>query len=248
MSLVLLGIGPARRPCWKIADFGISTAGTSKTLVATKERRGTASYSAPEILLAEGSIPSYSNKVDIWGFGTILYELWMGKRPFQTSYHVMQYFWSQLECPKLEFRSLPIPSNPAFVLRLSSNLWTTMKILFPSNPEVIPSPSYPTNTNIEIALNCLISLLLHRDGAKRPSIREVGHLVAANHLASSIHEEKALLDLGLLPKLTATEGSSEPWLFVIELDVVVPHIHIHKALGHAGVFPLSLPATEQAGL
>jgi serine/threonine protein kinase len=240
MSIVLYGMGPGRRPCWKIADFGISTAGTSKKLIATKERRGTACYSAPEILLAEGSIPSYSNKVDIWGFGTILYELWMGKRPFQTSYHVLQYFWNQLECPKLDPSSPHItldPENTAEnVIHLSLNLWTTMKIRFQSNPELIPSLPYPgTKTSVEIALNSLISLLLHRDGTKRPSIREVGHLIAANRLAILIQRWRSSIS-GLI----STQSSSE-LMFLVEVEVAVPFsIHIHKAyMSRYGLPPVS---------
>jgi len=234
MSIVLLGKGPVGGKRWKIADFGISTAGTSKRLIATNERRGTAYYSAPEILLSEGSIPSYTNKVDIWGLGTILYELWTGKRPFQTSHHVIQYFWNQLECPKVtELWSGPKPLNAEMVIRLSSNLRTTMKILFQSNPDVIPS--LPYSRKIKISLNCLISLLLHRDGAKRPSIREAGHLIAANSLSCAIHEERGVLhryfDAELLPRLATTEASSELWMFLIELEVAVPlNIHIHKTL------------------
>ena len=78
--------------CWKVTDFGISTIGTAKRLIATKDGRGTPSYRAPEILFSEASIPSYTNKVDIWGLGTILYELCTGKRAFPTDYHVMDYF------------------------------------------------------------------------------------------------------------------------------------------------------------
>ena len=51
----------------KLGDFGISTAGTSKRLIVTKDARGSGSYYAPEILLSDAETPSYTNKVDIWG-------------------------------------------------------------------------------------------------------------------------------------------------------------------------------------
>jgi len=69
-------------PIWKVADFGITTAGTSKSLIATDNKRGTVHYLAPEIILAQPGVPSYTNKVDIWSLGAILYELWTGKRAF----------------------------------------------------------------------------------------------------------------------------------------------------------------------
>src|SRR5271170_759712 len=67
---------------WKVADFGITTAGTSKRLIATNNQRGTLHYLAPEIILCEPGVPSYNNKVDIWSLGAILYELCTGKKAF----------------------------------------------------------------------------------------------------------------------------------------------------------------------
>jgi serine/threonine protein kinase len=226
---------------WKIADFGIATVGTSKNLIVTQERRGTAHYSAPEILLAEASIPSYTNKVDIWGLGMILYELWTGKRPFQTSYHVMQYFWHQLDSPKVLWPR-PMPSaigwlgDSETVPHQCSTLWATMKTLFPSSPEIIPSPPYPgtTTENIEIALKGLIALLLHRDSTKRPSIRQVGQLIAANRLATvMLFPVDEAWTLGMRPFEKMLGGptnkeSPQHWAFLIELEVAVPlSTHIH---------------------
>ena len=67
---------------WKVADFGITTAGTSKNLIATNNQRGTLHYLAPEIILCEPGVPSYTNKVDIWSLGAILYELCTGRKAF----------------------------------------------------------------------------------------------------------------------------------------------------------------------
>jgi len=159
--------------------------GTSKRLIATKDGRGTAHYSAPEILLAEASIPSYTNKVDIWGLGMIFFELSMGKRAFQTSYHIMQYFGNQMECPKA-----PGPPQPTLILSASEEvlvrtLWATTQSLFPFNPEVIPS--VPTMCiDRQDVLNEFIALLLHPDRSKRPSIQQVMKLTAANAFATVI--------------------------------------------------------------
>ena len=82
---VIEGYGSARANkirIWKVADFGITTAGTSKNLIATNNQRGTLHYLAPEIILCEPGIPSYTNKVDIWSLGAILYELRTGRKAF----------------------------------------------------------------------------------------------------------------------------------------------------------------------
>lgn len=65
--------------CWKIADFGTASSATSKRLNTTRYSRGTAGYRAPEILVRD---PKYSNKVDIFALGCIIYELVTGERLF----------------------------------------------------------------------------------------------------------------------------------------------------------------------
>jgi serine/threonine protein kinase len=72
---------------WKVADFGISTEGTSITALKTTQSRGTDGYRAPE-LIHEGR---YSNKVDIWALGCILYLLATGKSPFFRDWDVLKY-------------------------------------------------------------------------------------------------------------------------------------------------------------
>jgi serine/threonine-protein kinase 24/25/MST4 len=58
----------------KIADFGISTnLTTGKTNRSTM--MGTLHWTAPEIL---SLIPCYDEKVDVWSFGIVCYELAMG--------------------------------------------------------------------------------------------------------------------------------------------------------------------------
>ena len=65
---------------WQIADFGLTAEGTSKRANTTHYARGTVSYRAPE-LMSEKS--TYTNKVDIFALGCILFELISdGKRAF----------------------------------------------------------------------------------------------------------------------------------------------------------------------
>jgi serine/threonine protein kinase len=70
---------------WKIADFGLTKAGTSNALKPTPSAHGTEGYRAPELLRDD---PGYNNKVDIFAIGYILYELISGKRAFNTDFDV----------------------------------------------------------------------------------------------------------------------------------------------------------------
>jgi serine/threonine protein kinase len=75
-----------------LADFGLTAEGTSKHAITTKYSMGTPGYRAPELLSDK---PKFTNKVDIWALGCILYELTIGARAFQTDYAVLLYLSSQ---------------------------------------------------------------------------------------------------------------------------------------------------------
>jgi hypothetical protein len=74
---------------WKLADFGLSTDGTSKSYVTTHYGYGTPGYRAPELLMDDEM--KYTNKVDIWATGCILYELATGKRLFYNDWEIFAY-------------------------------------------------------------------------------------------------------------------------------------------------------------
>ena len=76
---------------WKLADFGLTTEGSSKTNRPTQYARGTPGYRAPELMDSEGSPGTYNNKVDVWAMGCILYELAIGNCPFKSDWDVLKY-------------------------------------------------------------------------------------------------------------------------------------------------------------
>lgn len=59
----------------KLADFGLSTIGVDKT----KSVCGTIEYIAPEVLMGE----KYSNLIDFWALGCLVFELMYGYPPFR---------------------------------------------------------------------------------------------------------------------------------------------------------------------
>src|SRR5271170_2150554 len=77
---------------WKIADFGLTSPGTSNRLITTRYSRGRACYRAPEMLNEEQGV--YSNKADIWSFGCVLFEMITGRRAFAGDFAVFQYYFS----------------------------------------------------------------------------------------------------------------------------------------------------------
>ena len=72
---------------WKITDFGLTSEGTSNHACTTRYARGTSSYRAPELL----SRRKFSNKVDIWAVGCILYEVVFLRKAFLGDGDVLMY-------------------------------------------------------------------------------------------------------------------------------------------------------------
>ena len=89
---------------WKIADFGLTTQGTSKRAQTTHYSRGSPSYRAPERIQDD----KYTNKVDIWALGCIFYELIFEGKAFSSDLAVQQYFLENSFSGKL----LQLPFRP----------------------------------------------------------------------------------------------------------------------------------------
>jgi serine/threonine protein kinase len=80
---------------WKLADFGLSSEGSSKRNLPTKYSSGTPGYRAPELMDSGGDPAMYNNKVDIWAMGCIFYELATGIRPFKSDWDVLNHRFSK---------------------------------------------------------------------------------------------------------------------------------------------------------
>lgn len=101
---------------WKIADFGLTSYGTSRKAITTHYSRGTAAYLAPEFL---EEIPTYTNKVDIWAMGCIFFEVVFRKRAFANDFFVYQYaLRSLLLSIPLESENIPEPGRMSFLSKL----------------------------------------------------------------------------------------------------------------------------------
>ena len=74
---------------WKIADFGLTSEATSNRLVSTSASRGKPCYRAPEML--HEMSPGFNNKMDMWSFGCIAFELLTGQKAFSSDYDVVRY-------------------------------------------------------------------------------------------------------------------------------------------------------------
>ena len=83
----------------KICDFGLSRH-LNQTFASTVGNLvGTPGYIAPELLRAE----PYNEKVDVWSFGLIFYEVFARRRPYspqRTSYEILAAVMMHYEHPE----------------------------------------------------------------------------------------------------------------------------------------------------
>jgi serine/threonine protein kinase len=82
----------------------VTSEGSSKNLVPTATRRGTAVYRAPEILCEDGG---FNSKSDIWAFGCIAYELCSRQKAFSSDWETGEYGRTTDRSPKKIFEASP---------------------------------------------------------------------------------------------------------------------------------------------
>ena len=176
-------------------------------MIATRDARGTAQYSAPEILLSQPDVPSYTNKVDIWGLGVILYELCTNQRAFETGYHIMRYYWNEKRCPEVSSDCQTL-SSYLLPKKLSSktvkdlnDMWEVASTMGAIFPDFIPSSIYFTETpNLRLQdINMHIAWLLQIDHIKRPPIEQV-----CLHMGANLHRKQ--IELSVYPTRSQVSG------------------------------------------
>jgi serine/threonine protein kinase len=116
---LLLVLYSRRANLWKLTDFGLSAEATSKKEHLTRYSRGTSNYRAPELLPELVENPTFTNKVDIWALGCIMYELVTLKKAFASEWNIQSYY----NTPAAELPIRPFMSCPDFIHRqMSENI------------------------------------------------------------------------------------------------------------------------------
>jgi serine/threonine protein kinase len=132
--------------------------------------------------LSEGDV--YTNKVDVWAVGLLLYEICTKKRVFQNANAVMQYFWQEDSLPQ-------IPENHPIYTKMEGThaRLSQIEICNAVAPPSSEAELGPWSSGLEHigyipsqTFNEYIEWLLQRDQRRRPSIDEIGFYFAVLYL------------------------------------------------------------------
>ncbi|KAG0124693.1 kinase-like domain-containing protein [Tuber indicum] len=111
-------------PVWvKLGDFGISKR-IQEASTAFRTQAFTQAYSAPEVqgLDSNSETSAYTNSVDIWSLGCVIYELLVGTMLFPGEGDVARYFFEKLLFPEDKLKGLSPPTDDVGILLLKSML------------------------------------------------------------------------------------------------------------------------------
>jgi len=108
----------------KLGDFGISKRILPQDTTTFHTQVSTQIYGAPEVLglnsTSETSV--YTNAVDIWSLGCVIYELLAGTRLFASATQVSGYILGIWPFPEDKLKALPTPTDDAGISFLKSML------------------------------------------------------------------------------------------------------------------------------
>ena len=110
----------------KLGDFGASKWIPASATTTLHTQVSTPLYGAPEVLGLDPNSESsdYTNSVDIWSLGCVIYELLVGKRLFASWDQVSRYFFGKRPFPEDSLRGLSPPTDDAGISLLKSMLLT----------------------------------------------------------------------------------------------------------------------------
>ena len=83
-------------PVWiKLGDFGVSKRILAQATTTLHTQVLTQVYSAPEVLGLDSNSETsdYTNSVDIWSLGCVIYELLVGTKLFVSEFQLYRYFY-----------------------------------------------------------------------------------------------------------------------------------------------------------
>ena len=112
-------------PVWvKLGDFGVSKRIRAQATTTFHTQVLTQVYSAPEVLGLDSNsgTSNYTNSVDIWSLGCVIYELLAGAKLFASETQVYRYYFGTWPFPEDTLKALSSPTGDPGISLLKSML------------------------------------------------------------------------------------------------------------------------------
>ena len=112
-------------PVWvKLGDFGVSKRIRAQATTTLHTQVLTQVYSAPEVLGLDSNSETsdYTNSVDIWSLGCVVYELLVGTKLFVSEFHLYRYFYGIWPFPEDRIRGVSPPADDIGISLLKAML------------------------------------------------------------------------------------------------------------------------------
>ena len=112
-------------PMWvKLGDFGVSKRILDEATTTFHTQVSTPVYSAPEVLALDpnSETSNYTNSVDIWSLGCVMYELLVVRKLFVSEFQLYRYFNGTWPFPEESLRVLSPPTGDTGISLLRSML------------------------------------------------------------------------------------------------------------------------------
>src|ERR1700712_5330795 len=96
-------------PVWvKLGDFGVSKQIQNPATTTFHTQVSTPLYGAPEVLGLDSNSETseYTNSVDIWSLGCVIYELLVGTKLFISEFQLYRYFYGKWPFPEDKLKGL----------------------------------------------------------------------------------------------------------------------------------------------
>jgi len=108
----------------KLGDFGISKRIQPQATTTFHTQVSTQIYGAPEVLGLDSNSETsvYTNSVDIWSLGCVIYELLVGTRLFASGKQVSRYCYGNLLFPEDKLKELSPPTDDTGISLIRSML------------------------------------------------------------------------------------------------------------------------------
>jgi len=112
-------------PVWvKLGDFGVSKRILAEATTTFHTQVSTPVYSAPEVLGLDSNSETsdYTNSVDIWSLGCVIYELLVGTKLFVSEAQVSRYYFGKWPFPEDRLKDSAFPIADVGISLLKSML------------------------------------------------------------------------------------------------------------------------------